>query len=195
MSAPHSKPPPHVQFHGSGRENGRLGRFLASPGFPRPVSPQLKGPQCSHGRIRVAGQWRAAIPNTKPRLAPSFMAAAMKMGLRGGFWLHTSSLAPFPPNSKARLALTGVFGPRDSGTRPSSTQKLGLSPNFKAAAAKISILSTLPRVSPGRASAAIALLPGSSGMLSKRRSSATRESSARAGFAKHRSRARRHREA
>ena len=165
MSAPHSKPLPHVQFHGGGRENGCSGRFLASPGFPRPVSPQLKGPQCSHGRIRVAGQWRAAIPNTKPRLAPSFMAAAMKMGLRGGFWLHTSSLAPFPPNSKARLALTGVFGPRDSIARTFSTQKLGLLPNFKAAAAKISILSTLPRALPGRASVAITLLRGLSRML------------------------------
>ena len=110
------------------------------------------------------------------------MAAAMKMGLWRDFWLHTSSPASFPPNSRARLALLGVFWPRDSGAWPLSNQKLGLSPNFTAAAPKISTLSTLPRASPGRASTAIALLPGPSGMLSKRRSSATCESSAVRGL-------------
>ena len=113
MSTPHSKHPPHGQFHGSGRENGRSGRFLASPGLRRPVSPQLIGPHCSHRRIRSAGQRRAAVPNSKPRRGAQFHGGGHENGPLGRFLAShvlpglVSPQLKGPPRSTRRILAAG----------------------------------------------------------------------------------------
>ena len=45
------------------------------------------------------GNKACPLPTQNTPHTANFMAAAAKMGVQGGFWLHLAYAAPFPPNS------------------------------------------------------------------------------------------------